>query len=657
MSKFDTHGGYFSPKGYFKVNEGGSHAENPNGGVQIGVDPEGVPNMLEEGEPVYNDYVYSDNIKANLSVLKKYNIPEKYAGKLYSEIADIFVDEAAERPNDPVSNNGLNAMLVRLADAQEEQKMKKQQKELEDELAQLSPEELAELEQMLSQPEMVQPQENPEEVVPEMVQQPVESEQHVPGVQQQAIMADGGEINSYSGNEKGSSRMNRFSPVRFNRLDWPSTNAWNGFNSPKYDKLDEVITTLRDVGVNTPSSVDLLDKTRSLNPDLGIEGVMHEYSPDSTVDISPFSFKGSTLLDTYLNNNVNAVKDPLGAFRFATSDPAVKIDPTPSATSLTDAVKNVKRLPKEPPLPDDFNPNAWAEARAAEGAKMIADRNVKNAIPEISARAKEVIGKETERALSPNVSPATAEPSIRQTLLATHPELKGGSNSGGNPVMLPTWPRYAGALMNGAMAIYNAFQEPDKYKLPRYTPVLPSGRMDLIDPSFRPLDQNMAVNDVLSSSAGTTRALQNSGLGPSIAGTLLAQDYNTGRNIGTALESVWEANNRERNNIIAARNQNASALGNFNYGQSRDRANILNQAALHNNQNDLYLQRLNYAAEAEKYAALQSQLDSIAQALAGIGRENFAMNQLNSNTAFNYGVTPYGWGYYQGYKCGGKLKK
>ena len=150
MNKFDTHGGYFAPTGYFKVNTGGSHDENPNGGVQIGVDQQGVPNMLEEGEPVYNDYVFSDNIKADEDILAKYNIPAKYADKLYSEIADAYVNEAEERPLDPISNNGLNEMLVRLSQAQEEQKQIQQRQELEDELAAMSPEELAQLESILS---------------------------------------------------------------------------------------------------------------------------------------------------------------------------------------------------------------------------------------------------------------------------------------------------------------------------------------------------------------------------------------------------------------------------------------------------------------------------------------------------------------------------
>ena len=206
MAKFDTHGGHFAPQGYFKVNEGGSHEENHNGGVQIGVDPQGIPNMLEEGEPVYNDYVYSDNIIADEELLVKHDIPKKFAGKLYSEIADKFVDEAEERPLDPISTNGLNAMLGRLAEAQEEQKMIQQQKELEEELSQLSPEELDELEAMLT----AQEQDNveaapveavPQEMVPAEAGMPVPQEQMpveaVPEQQPMMPMSCGGFIKRY----------------------------------------------------------------------------------------------------------------------------------------------------------------------------------------------------------------------------------------------------------------------------------------------------------------------------------------------------------------------------------------------------------------------------------------------------------------------------
>jgi hypothetical protein len=77
------------------VNERGSHDENPNGGVQMGVAPDGAPNLLEEGEPVYQDYVFSDNINAEREFLDKHHLPASYDGKLYSEIADMNVEREA----------------------------------------------------------------------------------------------------------------------------------------------------------------------------------------------------------------------------------------------------------------------------------------------------------------------------------------------------------------------------------------------------------------------------------------------------------------------------------------------------------------------------------------------------------------------------------
>lgn len=198
MSKFDTHGGYFAPAGYMRINEGGSHEENPNGGVQVGVDPDGNPNLLEEGEPVYKDFVFSDNIKADESMLEQFGIPKAYAGKLYSEIADSYIDEAELRPNDEISTNGLNAMLGRLAQAQEAQKAAEEEAALAEELANMSPEELAALEQMLAQEQgQTMPAGDviaPEQIAPEQVVIP--GEQMQPEVM--PMMACGGKINKFA---------------------------------------------------------------------------------------------------------------------------------------------------------------------------------------------------------------------------------------------------------------------------------------------------------------------------------------------------------------------------------------------------------------------------------------------------------------------------
>jgi hypothetical protein len=224
-----------------------------------------------------------------------------------------------------------------------------------------------------------------------------------------------------------------------------------------------------------------------------------------------------------------------------------------------------------------------------------------------------------------------------------------------------TFPRYAGALTAGALGLYNAAMPADEYTIPRINPVLPQGQLHLRDPRYNPLDEEQAVNTVLAANAGTNRQIMNSGLGPSVGATLLASDYNTGRNIGTARQTVWDANNQSRNAVNAAHNQNASALASFDYGQSRDRAQILNEAAYRNAYNDLTRQRLNYDAEGQKYAAIQSSLDSVAQALSGMGQENSILNALNSNTALYHWLSPNRVAAYKAgtneSKDGGELKK
>lgn len=210
MNKFNTHGGYFAPHNYTRVNVGGSHDENPNGGVQLGVDSEGVPNMLEEGEPVYDDFVFSDNIKANKKFLKENGIPEKYAGRLFSKIADDYIKEAEMNPNDPISNNGLEAMLSRLANAQESQKAAKAERDVSAELQQLSPEEMDMIRQALVSGGGQMPMEqgmSAEQGVPMEQMQPVQEqmpvEEQMPVDEQMLVdeqmpmMACGGRINRF----------------------------------------------------------------------------------------------------------------------------------------------------------------------------------------------------------------------------------------------------------------------------------------------------------------------------------------------------------------------------------------------------------------------------------------------------------------------------
>ena len=111
------HGGIFS-NGVQEINTGGTHEQNPYGGVQIGVDEQNIPNLVEEGEVIWNDYVFSNRLIVPKSIRQKYKLGNN-KNLAFAEAAKKLQKESKERPNDPISKNGLNATLSDLANEQE----------------------------------------------------------------------------------------------------------------------------------------------------------------------------------------------------------------------------------------------------------------------------------------------------------------------------------------------------------------------------------------------------------------------------------------------------------------------------------------------------------------------------------------------------------
>lgn len=105
--------------GFTQIDNGGSHEENPMGGVQMGVDNQGIPNLVEQGEVKWNDYIFSKKLKADKKDLTDTNLNPTFAGKSFADIAKRINKEGDERPNDPISKNGRNALLTSLMMSQE----------------------------------------------------------------------------------------------------------------------------------------------------------------------------------------------------------------------------------------------------------------------------------------------------------------------------------------------------------------------------------------------------------------------------------------------------------------------------------------------------------------------------------------------------------
>lgn len=130
-----SHGADWSD-GLITIDNGGSHEQNPNGGVQQGIAPDGQPNLVEEGEVIWNnDYVFSKRLKVPKAVRNKY----KLRGNKPLSFADAALQlnkEMEERPNDPISKRGRNSMLAKLADVQEEKRANIALKEQQDNMLQ-----------------------------------------------------------------------------------------------------------------------------------------------------------------------------------------------------------------------------------------------------------------------------------------------------------------------------------------------------------------------------------------------------------------------------------------------------------------------------------------------------------------------------------------
>lgn len=123
----NTQGGDFS-NGITMIGNGGTHEQNPFEGVQMGLDPQGVPNLVEEGEVVFNDYVFSNRLKVPKKDRKRLRLKEG----TFADAAEKLQKESAERPNDPISRRGLEASMNRLAGIQEGVRERKSGNKFED---------------------------------------------------------------------------------------------------------------------------------------------------------------------------------------------------------------------------------------------------------------------------------------------------------------------------------------------------------------------------------------------------------------------------------------------------------------------------------------------------------------------------------------------
>lgn len=114
----NTNGADFST-GLTFIDNGGTHESNPYEGVPMGVAPDGKPNLVEEGEAIYNDYVFSNRLTVPKAVRNKYKLRGN-KDLTFADAVKQLTKGATERPNDPVSQETLNDIMTDLMTTQEE---------------------------------------------------------------------------------------------------------------------------------------------------------------------------------------------------------------------------------------------------------------------------------------------------------------------------------------------------------------------------------------------------------------------------------------------------------------------------------------------------------------------------------------------------------
>lgn len=260
------------------VDAGGTHEENPNEGVPMGVAPDGQPNLVEEGETIWNDYVFSNRIQPDKDTLKAFHVG-KNSKMTYADLSKKLEDEAKERPNDPISQAALEANMQKLADAQEAQKQEEEMRKAMKAFEALSPEQqealMTKMQGAVAQQQSTEPstqevqeeqepqnedngeaqeqpddyqgeepqynEENPQEQYAQE-EQPVESspeEQQAMQEQQQPVEAAyGGELHKFSDGgwkQKLSQAMKLYTAGQWN--DWAAKNGLKNFNWDSYNDL------------------------------------------------------------------------------------------------------------------------------------------------------------------------------------------------------------------------------------------------------------------------------------------------------------------------------------------------------------------------------------------------------------------------------------
>lgn len=111
---------------------GGSHEENPLGGIPQNVNSDGTQNTVEQGETKHKDYVFSDSITILPAEAEDLMLPEDIEGMTYAEASKFLNKALEENENDPIVKRTVERQLENLKAGNEKARLKLEEQQLAD---------------------------------------------------------------------------------------------------------------------------------------------------------------------------------------------------------------------------------------------------------------------------------------------------------------------------------------------------------------------------------------------------------------------------------------------------------------------------------------------------------------------------------------------
>ena len=641
-----TNGADFS-NGIYYIDEGGTHEQNPNQGVLMGMTQDGTPNLVEEGEVIkmtggQPDYVFPHRLKLSVNRLKDYGIKSKKAMPI-SEVAMKISKESEERPNDPISIAGREHFLNMLIQDTEEKRLQEEQKKMRQAYNNMTPSQQAEVLMAAQQ------QQQQEAYNQELAQQEQEQQQQQEGLPTYLTQfAQGGHVNLFKGPGDKPQWLNGVQNI-----------------------VNNVLQTL--------SPQEFIKTYYSRYPG----GATAKYNSNIYGDWNNFQFNGEHLYNPQTKQYANIYKDPRfidwlksdeglqyakdwwgnpknAQNYFLRNKTAPTIDellgkddgiglmydaPTGNTSAFSDAHKYGMDALKF--WYNKLNPQKQAKPKYG-------DRYYTYTLDQHGMPQTALISDYNTWSKDPNNSNWLYDPSKTKTgvvdgdttytdhYFIQKPASQERDNAEVNPIKRrPEWLRYASGLGLAAGTLTDFLgitNKPDYSNFADINASLNNSR--IYQPvgfnktynylPYSPVDIQSVANQIEAQSAGTQRAIiNNSGMNraSALAG-ILSNNYNTIGGIGNAIAQVNKENLQNRIESV----KQATATDQFN-SQGQLDADKANQAALNANRWE-YTKNLLAAAEAKQKikdtadAAKAANLSGLLKFIGDLGYENMNRNMM-----------------------------